>query len=425
MRTKGRPWNWLLVSFDQWRGDWWHQSWLQTRHLRRLVRHSTILDRAYTSSPQCVPARASWLTGLSPQALGVTSNQPFTMPADAPSFVRSLRDAGWHTELVGKTHWTPHEAGVDLRHNQQLLQGLGFERSLEIAGPRALAVLRCPLTEIWQRAGLLEAYQADLKRRYHGGTAHRVWPTVLPTHLYPDVWLADRALERLQQQPSDQPWFLWVSFVGPHEPFDVPTPWRGRHCSTDIPAPYPRPSHALEVAPPGTALHRLLERWPNGLPAGVVRRLRADYADHLSLLDDQLGRLLAGLNNRLDSDNTAIAVISDHGELLGDWGLLLKGCFLEGAIRSLCLFQAPQQRISILERSPQALTPALQSMAQAVQKGSSAPWHEQRRRQRRQDVDVQFSGETLRIRQSSYTHFDQSGSTTASSRNGLDWKVLA
>jgi len=84
--------NWLLISVDQWRGDWLHQTWLQLPNLQRMARQGWDVRRCYTSSPQCIPARASWLTGLTPGQLGVTANADYTVPADAPSFVRDLRD---------------------------------------------------------------------------------------------------------------------------------------------------------------------------------------------------------------------------------------------------------------------------------------------------------------------------------------------
>ena len=241
------PSNWLLISVDQWRGDWLHQPWLQLPHLQRMAREGWDVRRCYTSSPQCIPARASWLTGLTPGQLGVTANAHYTVPADAPSFVRDLRDQhGFHTVLVGKTHWTPHTKGVDLRDNLPLMRELGFEHVREIAGPRALAEVSCELTDRWQEADVMEAYRADLLDRYQDGCAHTVRPTVLPDVLYPDLWLTGVALEELARMPQDQPWLLWVNFPGPHEPFDVPASWRGHHGA--IPAPQPRP-HLLLLSP--------------------------------------------------------------------------------------------------------------------------------------------------------------------------------
>jgi arylsulfatase len=285
---------------------------------------------------------------MRPSALGVTSNQIYTVPADAPSFARDLRDqAGYTTAVVGKTHWTPHEPGVDLRDNLPLLRQLGFDRAREIAGPRALTAVECELTDCWREAGVLDAYRRDLNDRYCDGCLHTVRPSVLPDALYPDLWLTGVALEELARLPQDRPWLLWVNFPGPHEPFDVPYSWRGRFRQGPIPEPEPRPVDARELerlAPPGSELARKLARWPEGIPAEDVQAFRADYADHLALLDAQVGALLKALAQRPDASHTAVSACSDHGELLGDWGLLLKGCFLEGAMRSLFVHRAPQSR---------------------------------------------------------------------------------
>jgi len=402
--TRARPQNWLLISFDQWRGDWLHQPWLRLPKLQQLARESWDVRRCYTSSPQCIPARASWLTGRTPGDLGVTANARYTVPADAPSFVRTLRDRhGYHTVLVGKTHWTPHEAGVDLRDNLPLMEQLGFEHVREIAGPRALAVVECELTERWRDAGLLEVYRADLEDRYHQGCVHTVRPSVLPDALYPDLWLTGVALEELAQLPADRPWLLWVNFPGPHEPFDVPVSWRGHH--GEIPPPEPRPTDARDLAqraPQGSVLARKLQRWPNGIPAEALADLRSDYADHLHLLDAQVGELLTGLARRGDCSQTAVSVCSDHGELLGDWGLLLKGCFLEGAMRSLFLHRPPQGRRGLRriwspgERA-YGLTACLWDAAAAVATPAQGSFGSRLRRQPA-EVLVEFEDERLQLR---------------------------
>ena len=398
-----RPHNWLLISFDQWRGDWLQQPWLHLPNLRRLGREGWSIPCCYTSSPACVPARASWLTGMRPSELGVTTNRTYTVPAVAPSFVRELRDqAGYLTTLVGKTHWTPHDHGVDLRDNLPLMRALGFEHVREIAGPRAMAKVSCELTDLWCEAGLLEAYRRDLQDRFRDGCVYAVRPSVLPDHLYPDLWLTGVALEELAKMPEDRPWLLWVSFPGPHEPFDVPHSWRSRFPQGPVPDPEPRPTNAAELqrlAPPGSELARKLARWPDGLPADAVRALRADYVDHLALLDAQVGALLNALAQRKDAGYTAITACSDHGELLGDWDLLLKGCFLEGAMRSLFVHRPPQPRASWRRwRSSRSraygLTEALWSAAASVRDPKTCSFGALLRRLPR-DVVVEFGAERL------------------------------
>ena len=72
-----------------------------------------------------------------------------------------------------------------------------------------------------------------------------------------------------------------------------------------------------------------------------IQACRADYADHLKLLDDQLQKILQKLNQRSDADNTAVALTSDHGDMLGDAGMLYKGTFLESAIRVPFIYREP------------------------------------------------------------------------------------
>lgn len=404
-----QPQNWLLVSFDQWRGDWLEQPWLRLPHLQGLLPQSWWAQTCITNSPQCVPARASWLTGLWPSQLGLERNQPFVMPADAPSFVRNLQRSGYSTVLIGKTHWTPHHQPADLRDNAALMQALGFDRVREIAGPRALVRVRCELTDLWEQAQLMEAYRADLADRYAGGRHDLVRPSVLPEHLYPDLWLGEQAAQELAALPQDQPWLLWVSFTGPHEPFDLPARWRRAATAAELPEPAPRPAWAAQL-PAESVLGRRLQQAPALQPV-VLRELRADYADHLALLDAQLGRLLEVLHGRADQGRTAITVISDHGELLGDWGLLLKGCFLEGAVRSVFVHRpAAAEGLAAAEAvaHPLNLTQLLWAAQRGVAEGAAVP---QLRRwaAEHQEAVSEFGGERLLARAGERWLQDQQG----------------
>ena len=399
--------NLLLITFDQWRGDWGDPlaPVVELPALAQLANEGWTARRCYTSSPQCVPARLSWLTGLAPSQLGVTRNQPADLPADAPSLVRQLRGAGWHTALVGKTHWTSHDKACDLDHNRPLLQALGFAESLEVAGPRALQRLDCALTRAWTAAGMLERQREDLRTRY--GTGHtpaswQVHPSVLPLELYPDCWIADRGLEQLAAMPIDQPWLLWVSFVGPHEPFDTPPPWHGRHRPEQLPPPQPTPPW-LEQLPAGCELRRTQSSWADRLSPAAVQACRTDYADHLQLLDSQLARLLAALARRPDHNHTAIAVTADHGELLGDAGMLYKGTFLEGAVRVPWIYRPPASSESSSNptrgsssTAPLPLTGLVQhTLAGLRQGGGTTQLARWARRQR--GAVVEFGGELLLV----------------------------
>ncbi len=329
--------NFLLITFDQWRGDWGnpHQPIVELPNLKKLADRGITATRCYTSSPHCVPARFSWLTGLMPGQMGVTENKAVWMPSDAPSFVRDLKEAGWYTSLVGKTHWTPHNEPYDLRDNVGLMHALGFDDVVEIGGPRAMRRLECELTDAWRKAGILEQHRNDLEERYGRGlrpTICGVKETVLPNHLYPDIWIANRAIQKIQGMNNDKPWFLWVSFCGPHEPFDTPKPWKGRNQHTELPKAQHLPDW-VESQPKNSVLYQTTKRWKTLITENEINECRRDYADKLQLLDEQIGKLIRALDEKKQKTKTAIAITADHGEHLGDFGCMYKGSFLESAIR--------------------------------------------------------------------------------------------
>ena len=136
----------------------------------------------------------------------------------------------------------------------------------------------------------------------------------------------------------------------------------------------------------------------DGLPDAPIS---ADYADHLELLDQQVGELLQALQQRGDASNTAVTVCSDHGELLGDWGLLLKGCFLEGAIRSLFLHRPPGGRRGLRrlwrsDRRPYGLTESLWAAQHAVRQPADGSFGHHLRQMPKQ-VSIAFAEEEITL----------------------------
>ena len=329
--------NLLLITFDQWRGDWGnpYKPIVELPNIRKLAERGITATRCYTSSPHCVPARFSWLTGLEPSRMGVTENKSIRMPPNAPSFVRDLQKAGWQTHLVGKTHWTPHDKDYDLRDNMELMKEIGFDDVIEIGGPRAMRRIKCALTDEWDKAGVLNTHREDLEKRYGQGFGQDAWQvreTVLPVDLYPDIWITRQAINKICTMKTDKPWFLWVSFCGPHEPFDTPRPWKNRNRWTRLPTPIQTPEWVAKQ-PKESVLFQTTKRWRSKLNKRAINACRRDYADKLQLLDEQVGKLVEALDFSGHKEGTAVAITADHGEHLGDFNSLYKGTFLESAIR--------------------------------------------------------------------------------------------
>lgn len=375
-RKKERS-NLIIISFDQLRGDWCNSQKpiIKLPSIERIAKRGLTMSRCYTNSPQCVPARFSWITGLEPSQLGVTSNQDITLPSNVPSKIRELQEKGWHTAIVGKTHWSTHNVARDLRAGEEHIKSLGFNDVVEIAGPRALQIIECKLTDDWKNEGYLQKQRDDLRERYRGNNIQEAWKsraTVLPNHLYPDIWITNQATDQIDKLPNDKPWILWISFVGPHEPFDTPKPWRGSTTDKELPRAIEK-REWIEKLKVNCELRTISDKWKDKITKKQTKKFRKDYADHLKLLDNQVEIIISQLEQRSDFNKTAIAIMSDHGEMLGDGGMLYKSTFLESSIHVPMIFQQPEgEKLRKVNKSPVNLTGTLMQILTSLENGGSS-----------------------------------------------------
>lgn len=211
------------------------------------------------------------------------------------------------------------------------------------------------LPGVWDSAGVPRGPWPDAKAMIHGYSAGRarrpgqsppLESTAGPDSLYPDAWVADAAIEKLETlADSAKPWLFAVGFFKPHLPFAAPQAWFDRHDLADFapPANAARPSwpsgwHASGEFR-GNYGHR--GRDPDTDPA-YAQELRRAYAAVVSYMDHQVGRLLESLD-RLDPNRETLVVIwSDHGFLLGEHAIWGKHCLYEEALRSPLLIRVPR-----------------------------------------------------------------------------------
>lgn len=334
-----RP-NLLLLMTDQQRADalGCAGGWVQTPHLDRIATEGVRFANCVTNSPVCIPARLSLATGLYPHNTWVWDNQNHTLDPDTPTWMQAVRAAGYRTSLFGKTHLHPHNG--DLRDRESLLHAYGLDDVNEIGGPRASARVLSHMTARWQARGLWQAYQQDMEDRF-ASKPHVARPSPLPLEEYADVYVGQQARQYLAAYDRHEPWCCWVSFGGPHEPWDTPEPWASQYDGKAMPAAAPLPDWTQDPARPRGYLHERLASPPT-LEAGDVAAMRANYAGNVSLIDDQIGTILATIEARGELDNTIIIVTSDHGELNGDFGLIYKSCLLDGAARVPLIVRTPQ-----------------------------------------------------------------------------------
>jgi arylsulfatase len=335
--------NILLLLTDQHRWDALGCSggWVASPNLDRIAAEGVVFSNCVTAAPVCVPARLSLAVGRYPHNLGVWSNRRVTLAPTAPTWMRGLRDSGYRTSLFGKTHLHPHDGG-DLRDREHLLHAYGFDDVDEVPGPHAASRITCHMTDEWQKRGLLHAFRCDMERRRNAA-----FPIVRPSPLglddYYDTYVGRAAVSYLRAYDSPKPWFCWVGFPGPHEPWDVPEPYASMYVAADMPEPIPYPSHwyrGHQSRALGWLDQRLTRQGPL-ITTSLAKKLRANYAGSISLIDRLIGEIIAALLTRGMFDHTVVIFTSDHGEMAGDFGLLMKSVMLDGAVRIPLLIRTP------------------------------------------------------------------------------------
>jgi choline-sulfatase len=160
----------------------------------------------------------------------------------------------------------------------------------------------------------------------------------MPEELEPehalDAHIGARVCERIERYAgAEQPFFLWASFVGPHVPFDGPARFADLYDEREIPlgpAGLPEPPDNLW----GEYLRFVIDLLACGdCGEDEFRAMAKHYYASITLIDEQIGRIAAAVERAGIADRTWIVFSSDHGELLGDHGLLTKGVFYETSVR--------------------------------------------------------------------------------------------
>jgi choline-sulfatase len=310
---------------DQLAAGWlppYGHSVVQAPHLSALAEEATVFESAYTAFPLCAPARAAMLTGRYASRAGVYDNAA-EFRAGAPTVVHALRAAGYHTAVSGKMHFV----GPDQLH--------GFEERLTTD----IYPADVDWTPDWSRP--LE----DPLPWYH--TMESVLaPGICAASMQTDyddevAYQAVRKLYEIARHRADQPYFVFVSFTNPHDPWEIPQRFWDLYRREDIDDPVV-PSLALDEADPHSRrLRAMCQVDQAGLTAEQIRRARHGYYAAISYLDERLGQVLGALRESGLDYRTTVLFCADHGEMLGERGLWYKMSFLEQSARVPLIVRGP------------------------------------------------------------------------------------
>lgn len=403
-----RP-NILLITSDQHRGDCYGFAGrlVRTPNLDDLAARSTYFPLTTTPCLVCQPARASILTGLLPLTHGLWDNGLDLDPGMADQgFAAIMARAGYATAFIGKAHLSArlpyHPTGSPEDRTSPHPADwcgpyMGFEYAeLNLSGDMNAPPYPPPLGQHYERWLYRYRDPNEVARQFALRTVppsqpEQTWHSKFPVAWHDTEWAADRTIDLLRRrQGNDQPFCVWLSFADPHHPFDCPEPWSRLHDPKDVDLP-PYRSLDLEQRPWWHAASLkgnpdAASDWARGLRANFTRihgqgdeqlaEMIANYYGMISLIDHNVGRVLNTIDDLGLRENTVVIFTSDHGDWLGDHGLLLKGPMAyEGLLTVGALLGGPGFEPGVTISSPVSLLDLPASILSAAALEVPVSWH--------------------------------------------------
>jgi len=378
-----RP-NILFLMTDQHRFD--HlgfngNSVVNTPNLDALAARSVNFTRTYVANPICMPNRSTIMTGRMPSVHG-TRHNGISLNWRVNTYVRALRKAGYRTSHIGKSHLQnmgvnrtqmlehvdfslPEEAfELGLDEGWDELENLAGYRGTE-PGPRPddfYGFERVDFTvshsdicgghyQQWLREKGLDPREFQGTRvaleNYDGWL--QVYQTRLPIEFYPTTYIAERTLGELDAAAADgRPFLIHCSFPDPHHPFSPPGDYWRRFDPADMPLPesffedHEASLHHIRAYAEKRGTPHRNSTYPFSPTEDQFRHALAAEYGMIELIDDQVGRVLHRLDELGLAENTIVVFTSDHGDMFGDHGLILKHTLLyEGCTRVPLLISVP------------------------------------------------------------------------------------
>lgn len=319
--------NIVFVLTDQWRGDCLGvlgHPVVDTPNIDELARRGVVFTAAYAACPTCITARANLWTGQSPSRLGwlgFPSGVPWTFET---TLVHELREAGFQTACIGKTHFSPPSARLGFEHLESYEGGHATDRDYVNDYEEWLAE---------QTGNRIK--QADHGLQYNSWLAR---PSHLPEALHNNTWVVTKGLEFVRRRDRTRPFFLNLSFHRPHPPFDPPQAFYDLYRDADIPeVPV---GDWVESDTPAKGVNAPFGR----IPDRMLKRTRRAYYAQIAHIDIQIGRFVMELRRLGLHRNTWFVFTADHGEMLGDHHQFCKAGALEGSAKIPLVIAPPPDR---------------------------------------------------------------------------------
>lgn len=314
--------NVLLIKSDEHNpkisGPYGH-SFVKTPNMNLLAQRGVVFENSYCNSPLCLPSRSSFMAGRYVHEIQ-TYNNSNIFQYDYSTHGKLLSDHGVYTVLIGK---------VDVYNHSSTL---GFDEVM--------------LPKDRRQPGDINISRSPLCLRPNGSGHQVYYGTELPPHgdeaknFLKDDKKVDMAINWINTKGVglNKPWYLEVNLYAPHYPHLVTEQmWEHYRNHADLPEYGPNAKTSQHPYMQDFKKHFETESFSEE----NTRGLRRGYYGCVTQVDDQIGRVVEALKTSGQLDNTVIIYTSDHGEMLGKFGLWWKGVLLEDSVRVPLLIAGP------------------------------------------------------------------------------------
>ncbi|WP_127583499.1 sulfatase-like hydrolase/transferase [Paenibacillus koleovorans] len=314
--------NVLLITVDHWPGNLLgcegHEE-VKTPTLDALARCGVRFSRAYSPTPVCIPARRELMTGLSARTHGDRSFQEQLEMPLVTSMPQAFRDQGYQAFAAGKLHVYPQRSRIGF--DDVILN----EEGRKVNFPYEMR--EDDYTRFINRAGHAGMDYA------HGmsNNNYLVRPWHLPEELHPTFWTVAQTCEQILRLDPGRPAFWYCGFSAPHPPLVPPQVFLDmyRDAEPELPA-IGEWARQFEDLP--YALKYYSSLYDLRTDKSIRDALRGFYAS-CTQIDHAIRLIIGTLREEKLLDNTIIAFVSDHGDMLGRHGLWAKNVFYEPSCR--------------------------------------------------------------------------------------------
>jgi len=289
---------------------------IRTPNLDKLVTEGVAFRQAFAQSTVCTPSRAAFMTSRYPHLTGARGNG-FDIRENEIPVSKIFAEAGYHCGLIGKLHLSSSQGHVERRIDDGYAEFIWSHDPFPQRGWEG----KNQYIE-WLKG---KGYQwRDVYKPAAGKHAY----AGVPTHLHQTTWCFEQGMDFITRN-RERCWFLSINVFAPHHPFDPSEEYLKRYDPEEMPNPAYQPGELANKPPNQTVDH-------NGAYGGRLlgfakmkpserREVTAAYYAMIEQIDDQIGRLMKKLEETGQKENTIVVFTSDHGEMLGNHGIYLKG----------------------------------------------------------------------------------------------------